>query len=156
MKQGLPTVSVYDIKIHPRENDLIIGTHGRSLWIMDDISPLQQLSSAVHNKSFHLLEQKPATLWNNISRGGQRGHFWFAGDNPATIDNINSNARAGFNNQVAVSFMVNKPGIDSLDVVFTDQAGLHSKRHRVAVEQGINRIYWNREFEAQALSLIHI
>jgi hypothetical protein len=40
----LPTVPVHDLVIHPREGDLIAATHGRSLWILDDITPLQQLT----------------------------------------------------------------------------------------------------------------
>ena len=42
---GLPTVRVDDILVHPRDNDLIVGTHGRSIWIIDDITALQQLTS---------------------------------------------------------------------------------------------------------------
>jgi hypothetical protein len=42
---GLPTVRVDDILIHPRDRDLIIATHGRSLWIADDITPLEQLAA---------------------------------------------------------------------------------------------------------------
>ena len=83
---NLPTVSVYDLKIHPRENDLIAGTHGRSIWIADDIGPLQQLSNQVLSSNAWLFEQKEATIWENTSRGGQRGHFWFAGENPKTIE----------------------------------------------------------------------
>jgi len=41
---GYPTVSTYDMVIHPRENDLIIGTFGRALWVLDDISPLRALA----------------------------------------------------------------------------------------------------------------
>ncbi len=44
---GLPTVRIDDILVHPRDNDLIVGTHGRSIYIIDDITPLQQLSDAV-------------------------------------------------------------------------------------------------------------
>jgi hypothetical protein len=40
----MPTVPVHDLVIHPRESDLIAATHGRSIWILDDISPLQQLT----------------------------------------------------------------------------------------------------------------
>ena len=42
--KNLPHVAVHDIKIHPRENDLILATHGRSLWILDDATPIQQMS----------------------------------------------------------------------------------------------------------------
>ena len=41
---GLPTVRIDDILVHPRDNDLIVGTHGRSIWIIDDITALQQLT----------------------------------------------------------------------------------------------------------------
>jgi hypothetical protein len=51
---GLPTVPVDDMVVHPRERDLVIGTHGRSLYIVDDIRPLQELSPAVQGKSAHL------------------------------------------------------------------------------------------------------
>ena len=44
---GLPSVRVDDILIHPRDKDLIVGTHGRSIWIMDDITPLEQLAAKV-------------------------------------------------------------------------------------------------------------
>ncbi len=46
LKNNLPTVPVDDILVHPRENDLIVGTHGRSLWILADVTPLEQLSES--------------------------------------------------------------------------------------------------------------
>src|SRR5205085_8266364 len=51
---GLPTVRVDDILVHPRDNDLIVGTHGRGIYILDDITPLQQLSSKVTDTDVHL------------------------------------------------------------------------------------------------------
>ena len=47
---GLPTVRIDDILVHPRDNDLILGTHGRSIWIMDDITALQQLTERRHER----------------------------------------------------------------------------------------------------------
>ncbi len=44
LMNGMPTVATQDLVIHPRENDLVAGTHGRSIWILDDITPLQQLT----------------------------------------------------------------------------------------------------------------
>ncbi|MGQ9673614.1 MAG: VPS10 domain-containing protein [Candidatus Aminicenantales bacterium] len=51
---GLPTCPVYDLAIHPRENDLIIATHGRSLYIIDDITPLREISDEITRKTLHL------------------------------------------------------------------------------------------------------
>lgn len=49
-----PTVAVRDLAVHPRENDLIIGTHGRSIYVIDDISPLREISDELLNKKLHL------------------------------------------------------------------------------------------------------
>ena len=76
---------VHDLVIHPREADLIAATHGRSLWILDDITPLQQLTPAVLESDVHMFRNKVATIWNAISRGATRGHLMFPGRNPLTI-----------------------------------------------------------------------
>ncbi|MGB4960221.1 MAG: hypothetical protein WBO36_12150, partial [Saprospiraceae bacterium] len=148
--QGLPTVSVYDLKIHPRENDLIIGTHGRGIWIMDDISPMQQLSTDIQNKKMHLFDQKSTVLWENTSRGGQRGHFWWAGDNPKNVSNTSSKARAGFKITVPVTFYINHPSIDSATITITDPIENYSFIKIVKVHQGVNIYYWDRELDAKS------
>ena len=53
---GFPTAPVRDLAVHPRENDLIIGTHGRSIYIIDDISPLREMSEEVAKKKLHLFK----------------------------------------------------------------------------------------------------
>ena len=53
---GFPTCPVYDLAIQPRENDLVIATHGRSLYVIDDITPLRQLSDEVTKKKLYLFE----------------------------------------------------------------------------------------------------
>src|SRR6185436_8108976 len=60
---NLPVVRIDDVVIHPRENDLVLATHGRSVWIMDDITPLQQMTAAVQNSDFHLFDMRPAVAW---------------------------------------------------------------------------------------------
>ena len=62
---GLPTVRVDDVMVHPRDNDLILGTHGRSIWIMDDITALQQLSEETVKAEAHVFDVRPATAWLN-------------------------------------------------------------------------------------------
>lgn len=69
MKNDLPTAAVRDIAIHPREHDLIIGTHGRGIWIMEDISPLQEMTEEVRQSDFHLFSPHPVTqFWLSSSR----------------------------------------------------------------------------------------
>lgn len=153
LKMNMPTVSVYDIKIHPRENDLIVGSHGRSAWILDDISPLQQWDNTIGQKSIHVFEQKEATLWENLSRGGQRGHFWFAGDNPKTIKNTSTVPRAEFVNLAAINYYVGGSGKDSLTMHISDPSGSMSTVIKLPKEKGIHRYYWDRTFDADDLSM---
>src|SRR4051812_42676031 len=75
LKNNLPTVAVHDLIIHPRENDLILGTHGRGIWILDDITPLEKLTSAALSSDSQLFPVKPALLFNPADPygGGPRG-----------------------------------------------------------------------------------
>jgi photosystem II stability/assembly factor-like uncharacterized protein len=85
--KNLPPVAVRDIVIHPRENDLILATHGRSLWILDDVTPLQQMNESVLNQSAYLFGMRTAMRYDSVARGGgsvgQSGNKPFAGPNPA-------------------------------------------------------------------------
>ncbi|PSR11401.1 MAG: hypothetical protein DA408_10830 [Bacteroidetes bacterium] len=145
---GLPTVPVYDLLIHPRDHDLIAGTHGRSLWILDDLTPLQQLTPELQTQSGHLFEQRTATLWENTSRGGQRGHFWFAGENPPTIQNAGSVPRARFDNSAAISYFVGKTGSEKVVLEIRDRTGQYLRTVKLDPTAGIHRYYWDLEFDA--------
>jgi hypothetical protein len=58
----LPTVPVHDLRIHPREHELIVGTHGRGMWIAD-ISEIEELTPAVLASDAHLFEVDPVIAW---------------------------------------------------------------------------------------------
>ena len=49
VRSGLPTVPIHEIVFHPRDNDMILATHGRSLWILDDVTPIQQAAEAMRD-----------------------------------------------------------------------------------------------------------
>ena len=82
---GLPTVRIDDILVHPRDNDLILGTHGRSIYIMDDITALQQMTPDATKGDAFVFDIRPAVaLINDIQKtitvGGAKV---FRGQNPA-------------------------------------------------------------------------
>ena len=72
-----------DILIHPRDGDLIVATHGRSIWIADDITPLQQLTPAVRDADATLFDIRPAVAWLNDQQNNQQvgGQKVFIGEN---------------------------------------------------------------------------
>ncbi|MBI3661683.1 MAG: hypothetical protein HY234_01335 [Acidobacteria bacterium] len=81
IKMNLPTVPVDDIVVHPRDNDLIFGTHGRSIWILDDITPLEQLNDKVAAEDFHLFDVRPATSWRQWGHKASTGAKYFVAPN---------------------------------------------------------------------------
>ena len=62
MKNNLPTIPVHDLVIHPRENDLVVGTHGRGFYITD-ITPLQEINKDLLNQDVHLFKIMPKVQW---------------------------------------------------------------------------------------------
>jgi len=79
---NLPTVPVDDIAIHPRDNDLVLGTHGRSIWVLDDISPLERLDDKVLRSGLHLFAIRRTIEWRMYGLKGNTGHKRFAASNP--------------------------------------------------------------------------
>ena len=81
---GLPPARIDDLKIHPREGDLVIATHGRSLYVLDDTRPLRELTPDIQAKDAHLFSVRPVhgryllPGWEDAL-----GKGWFKGENPA-------------------------------------------------------------------------
>lgn len=83
LQSGLPTNSVQGILVHPRENDLVIGTHGRGFWVLDELSLLTDLTADVVNSHSHLAAPRRATQIRDVNRGrGSFGHSYFTTKNP--------------------------------------------------------------------------
>jgi photosystem II stability/assembly factor-like uncharacterized protein len=83
---NLPAVPVYDLQVQPRANDLIVATHGRSFWILDDLTPIQE--SARIGREPYLFPLRPGTLWAQWApiEGGDnnsQGSNVFVGPNPS-------------------------------------------------------------------------
>jgi photosystem II stability/assembly factor-like uncharacterized protein len=77
-----PPVAVRDLAIHPRDHDLVIATHGRGIWIIDDITPLRSLTEEMLAKNAVFLEAKPAVQRISGSGGWANGDAAFTGPNP--------------------------------------------------------------------------
>lgn len=145
LNKGMPTVSVYDLAIHPRDHALIAASHGRGIFIMDNLQALQQLNSEVIDSDIHVFDQPLTTLWENTSRGGQRGHFWYAGKNPDNIRPTSSLARSRFTVDVPIYFYAG--GIDSSKVKITVFDGDKKFTKDLRVKSGVSKFLWNREFD---------
>jgi len=128
---GMPTIRVDDILVHPRDNDLIVGTHGRGIYIIDDITPLQAMSQKVLDSEVTLFDVRPGTIWQNDPR---LGRYWggaklFRGTNPA----------AG----TAISYYLKSAPSGEVKMTISDYSGKVVRNIVGTNEVGLNRVQWN-------------
>lgn len=81
IRNGMSAAPVRDLLVHPRDNDLIIATHGRGLYVLDDLTPLQDLGKAMQS-DVTLFDIEPATRWVTWSADGNLGQKIWRGENP--------------------------------------------------------------------------
>jgi photosystem II stability/assembly factor-like uncharacterized protein len=77
-----PAVAVRDLAIHPRDNDLVLATHGRGIWIVDDITPLRALTPDLLTQDAAFVSARPVQQRIEGSGGWANGDAVFVGDNP--------------------------------------------------------------------------
>jgi photosystem II stability/assembly factor-like uncharacterized protein len=95
IRNGMPTVPVNDLVIQPKENDLVLATHGRGIWIIDQINAWQELTPAVRRAPGHVFTIVPATMTRMTSTKAHAGDMVFRGENPPNGALIDVWARDG-------------------------------------------------------------
>ncbi len=129
LKNNLPTVPVDDIQIHPRDNDLILATHGRSLWVLDDVTPLEQMTETVAAAEAHLFNTRPATTWRIYNHKASTGHKTFIANNPPT--------------GAVISYYLREKAKDKVRITVHDRSGAMVRDFTATNEPGIQRVTWD-------------
>ena len=135
MKGGLPTVQVRDIAVQKRESDLVLGTFGRSIYILDDYSPLREVTAESLGHDAELYPLRHAYAFNEL------GYPQAAWGNATTP---NPPSGATFTYSVGPNFS------GALAVNVADDAGKTVCRMSVPATVGINRATWNLHVEVPA------
>lgn len=129
---GLPVVRIDDVVVHPRDRDLVLATHGRSIWIMDDISPLQQLTPAVLAADAYLFEPRDAVLWKNDIRLSR------------SVTGTDNFRGATAPDGTAISYWLKTPPSGDVRITITNVEDREVFRTLVGTRQpGMNRVQWN-------------
>jgi photosystem II stability/assembly factor-like uncharacterized protein len=125
-----PSVPVREVQVHPRDNDLVIATHGRGIWIVDDITPLRSLSAELLAKTASFLPGRPAQQRMPAQGGWVEGDATFVGRNPqgGAVITYYQRARHLF-------------GPIKLEIL--DSAGKLVDTVPAAKRRGINRVSWS-------------
>lgn len=128
---NLPTTAYDDIVVHPRELDLVIGTHGRSIMIIDDVSPLAHYARSDRNYNEPPAELYPAkqgTIMNYWKDTSYRGQALFMGDNP--VDGVVLTYRLG-------------SGSSPARITVRNASGETVREMEVPADPGMHRINWD-------------
>ena len=124
----LPNVAVRDLAIHPRENDLVIATHGRGIWVVDDITPLRALTADVLDKAVMFMPSRPVVQRIFAFGGWPTGDAQYAGPNPP--------------NDVVTYYQKKRHIFGDLNIEVLDSSGKVIATIPSSKRRGLNRVSW--------------
>jgi photosystem II stability/assembly factor-like uncharacterized protein len=132
-KWNLPTVRIDEVVVHPRDNAMVLGTHGRAIWVLDHLEPIQEYAAA-KNSEAKLFTPPPSSMYRRPARD-RNYEFWgnqvFYGENPPQA-------------AVLSYFVKNKPNDVKLKI--TDATGRDIREITIpptAFKAGINSACWD-------------
>ena len=136
LQTNMPAAPNYGLVVQEHFNDLVVGTYGRGFWILDDLSPLQQLTPEVASSASHLFEPRPTYRLHNITSPQAMPNDPSDGENPPYGASINYWLGSDVNGDVSIR-VENAQG----EAIRT----LDGTKH-----EGINRVWWNLRSEPSA------
>ncbi len=130
-----PNVAVRDLAIHPRDKDLVIATHGRGIWIIDNLSPLRALSQDVLSKDIAFLQAEPVVQKMQAFGGWVNGDASFTGDNPP-------------DDAVITYYQKKRHIFGDLKIEVLDPKGSVVGTVPASKRRGLNRVKWSMRMPA--------
>jgi photosystem II stability/assembly factor-like uncharacterized protein len=125
----IPAVAVRDLAVQPRDNDLVLATHGRGIWIVDDISPLRNLNPALMSREAAFVSARPVQQRIEANGGWPAGAAAFVGDN----------ASAG---AVITYYQRTRHLFGKLKIEVLDASGAVIDELPSSNRRGLNRVVW--------------
>jgi hypothetical protein len=134
LQTNLPHAPVYGIVVQEHFNDLVIGTYGRGFWILDDITPLQQLTPEVLASAAHLFPPRAAYRFREITTSSAPWDDTVFGEDAPYGASIN--------------YYLQAASADAVTVTILDGQGAVVRTLTGPQASGLNRLYWDLRYEA--------
>jgi len=154
LQNNLPHAPVHWLTIQEHFNDLVVGTYGRGFWIMDDITPFQQINPEVLESEAHLFELRPAYRFRNIEPPISHPNDQCIGKNPPYGASINYYLKSEREDEVVITILDEEAQIvrtlSSEKVEEDEQEESRDRdtdRSRITKKAGINRVWWDLRYE---------
>jgi photosystem II stability/assembly factor-like uncharacterized protein len=130
----IPTVAVRDLAIQPRDNDLVLATHGRGIWIVDDITPWRHLTPDLTAEDAAFVSARPVQQRIEANGGWPGGAAAFSGDNPAT-------------GAVITYYQRHRHLFGKLKIEILDSDGKVIGELPASTRRGLNRVVWTMHLD---------
>ena len=134
LKNNMPPVPIRDLLVHPREQDLVVGSYGRGVWVTN-ISPLQELTQEVLNSDFHLFRILDKPL-SNRSQRARWGNYQMTGDAHYRTRNEPSGLQ--------VYYYLKEKRDKPMELIVEDLDGKVLGKFKSETTAGIHRFVWPR------------
>ncbi len=131
LRNNMPTMPFNDIAIHPRDNALVLASHARGIWVLDQINALQELTPAVMGKPSHVFSVQPAYQIRTSNLRPHTGDMLFRGENPV--------------NGALIDYWLSQAGA-STTLRVTDSTGTLVQELKTTTSRGVNRVSWNLRY----------
>jgi photosystem II stability/assembly factor-like uncharacterized protein len=142
LKSNFPTVPIYDIKIIKKTHDLVVATHGRGLFILDDITPLEESGAQLERSDFHLFAALPAVNWHNWNKHGFSSGGYVAPNPPS-----GAVLTYYLPSEIKVTPEDRKKGQTPVKIVISDSSGQVIRTMYGPSKFGVNRVSWNLRYD---------
>jgi photosystem II stability/assembly factor-like uncharacterized protein len=142
LRSNFPTVPVYDIKFVKKSHDLLVATHGRGLYVLDNITPLEEWNTRPMAGNFELFSTPPANHWVTWSRRGFSMGGYSAPNPPrgATIDYF-------LTSEIKATPEQRRARQSPVRIVVTDEQGAVVRTFYGPAQRGFNRAVWDLRYE---------
>jgi photosystem II stability/assembly factor-like uncharacterized protein len=125
----LPAVAVRDLAVQPRDNDLVLATHGRGIWIVDDITPLRHLTPDLLAQETAFVSARPVQQRIEANGGWPTGAAAFVGENPA-------------DGAIITYYQRTRQLFGKLRIQVLDAKGTVIDELPASARRGLNRVTW--------------
>lgn len=136
---NMPATAIHYLEMHPKTNDLIMGTHGRGIIILDDVSPLRQIKPEILKEKLVFLKTPPTTMWEESTFGGTSTETQFVGENPSRSAKI-------------VYYLSKRHTFGKMTMAIYDMEGKEIAKLSPGKQKGINIVNWNYVMKAPTIA----
>jgi hypothetical protein len=154
LQSNLPHAPVHWLTIQEHFRDLVVGTYGRGFWILDDITPLQQMTDDILDSEVHLFDSRPAYRFRNVAGPRSTPNDPCAGQNPPYGASISYYLKSEPKEEVIITILDEKE--QTVRILKTEKpedlepssfGRGQAKPFKMPKKAGINRVWWDLRYD---------